>query len=73
MNSNLNIEIGKLFRSRREEIGMSISALSEVAGITRRTIYQVESGNPGMSIGTLVKISDALKCSISFNLFVPNC
>ena len=68
MTKELLIEIGKLFRSRREACGINIKDLAKSVGTTRRTIYHVEAGESDVRVGTLVKIGIALNCEVKIEL-----
>lgn len=48
----------KLARKRR---GWSESALAERAGIDRSTVRNIESGNPGVAIGTCFEVASLVR------------
>jgi transcriptional regulator with XRE-family HTH domain len=43
----------KLCRLRRD---LSTDSVSERAGISRKTLYNIEQGNPGVSIGNYIQV-----------------
>jgi transcriptional regulator with XRE-family HTH domain len=47
----------RLARLRRE---LSVSQIAERAGISRTTLYKIENGDPGVTIGAWVKVLYAL-------------
>lgn len=53
-------EIGNLIQSRRIALSMNQEDLSELTGITTKTIYLVESGVGNPSVATLEKILEVL-------------
>lgn len=58
--------VTKKIKKRRKELRMSQSYLSEVSGVNRATLSQLESGKEiDIRISTLLAISKALKCSPS--------
>lgn len=52
--------IGQKVRSERQTRGWTLDALAEAAGVSRRMLINVEQGAANPSVGTLLKISDAL-------------
>lgn len=52
--------IGTRVRSHRQERGWTLDQLVEASGISRRMVINVEQGSANPSIGTLLKISEAL-------------
>lgn len=53
-------------KEQREKAHMDQLTLSEKSGIGRITISRLETGaQPDVMAGTLVKLSDALGCSVS--------
>ncbi len=51
---------GELLAEARKNRGLSVLALSKRAGVDRRTISQLESGHPGVSIGTFFQVLSLL-------------
>jgi transcriptional regulator with XRE-family HTH domain len=52
--------IGGRVRQERQARGWSLDRLAEVAGVSRRLLVNVEQGAANPSVGTLLRISDAL-------------
>jgi transcriptional regulator with XRE-family HTH domain len=52
--------IGSRVRHERTERGWTLDRLAEVAGVSRRMVVHVEQGAVNPSIGTLLRLSDAL-------------
>ena len=57
-------EIGQLVAKRRVDISLKQEDLSELAGVTTKTIYQLESGKGNPSFSTLTKIVGLLELDI---------
>ncbi len=67
--SNLNKEIGLRLISLREHFNLTREQLSELAGVSDRFIYDIESGKKGMSAESLYKFCKALNVSADYLLF----
>lgn len=52
--------IGGRVRQERQSRGWTLDQLAEVAGVSRRMVVNVEQGAANPSVGTLLRISDAL-------------
>ncbi|MFJ4209422.1 helix-turn-helix domain-containing protein [Paenarthrobacter sp. NPDC089675] len=52
--------IGKRVKQERKGRGWTLDQLAELAGVSRRMLVNVEQGGVNPSIGTLLRISDAL-------------
>ncbi|MEO6358813.1 MAG: helix-turn-helix transcriptional regulator [Ferruginibacter sp.] len=59
-----SIEIGKLIQARRNALSLKQEDLSEMTGITSKTIYLIESGKGNPSLDTLKKMLDVLGLDI---------
>ena len=57
-------KIGQLVAKRRVDLALKQEDLSELAGVTIKTIYQLESGNGNPSFSTLAKILGVLGLEI---------
>lgn len=55
--------VGRVVRSRREEIGYSIQELAQKAEISRNTLGQIERGSRTCTGATLAKVARALGTS----------
>jgi y4mF family transcriptional regulator len=53
-------QIGETIRKRREMLGLLQPQLSEISGVSRRTIQLIENGKANPSLETLLKISEVL-------------
>lgn len=56
----LALAIGVRVRHERQARGWTLDQLAEAAGVSRRMVVNVEQGAANPSVGTLLKISDAL-------------
>ena len=55
--------IGEYIRRIRSAQNMTQSALAEKTGVSVQMINQIEWGTKGLSVPTLIRIAQALKCS----------
>jgi HTH-type transcriptional regulator / antitoxin HipB len=53
-------DLAAVVRGRRKDLGMSQAALAERAGVSRKWIYEFESGKPTAEFGLLLRVLDAL-------------
>lgn len=58
--SALAVLIGSRVRQERQSRGWTLDQLAESAGVSRRVLVNVEQGVTNPSVGTLLRISDAL-------------
>ncbi len=56
----LALAIGARVKRERKSRGWTLDQLAQAAGVSRRTLINVEQGTANPSVGTLLKISDAL-------------
>lgn len=56
----LSLAIGARVKQERQNRGWTLDQLAEAAGVSRRMIVNVEQGAANPSVGTLLRISDAL-------------
>ena len=56
----LAVAIGGRVRHERQSRGWTLDQLAEAAGVSRRMVVNVEQGAANPSVGTLLRISDAL-------------
>jgi transcriptional regulator with XRE-family HTH domain len=56
----LALAIGGRVRHERQARGWTLDQLAEAAGVSRRMVINVEHGDANPSVGTLLKLSDAL-------------
>lgn len=60
MNRHLLLQLGDRLRALRKARGMTADQLALAAGITRKTLRSVESGDPSPAIGTYLRVMAAL-------------
>lgn len=58
--SDLAVVIGARIKQERHARGWTLDRLSEIAGVSRRMLINVEQGTANPSVGTLLKLSDTL-------------
>ena len=61
-------EIGHIIQDRRDSLSIKQEDLSEMTGVTSKTIYLIESGKGNPSIDTLSKILEILGLEISIDI-----
>jgi transcriptional regulator with XRE-family HTH domain len=61
-------ELGQLLRELRRREGLTLSALSDVVGVSQSALSQFESGRAEPSLGTLWRLGRALNASL-FDFF----
>lgn len=60
------LEIGSRIRDERENLGLSREKFAELVSLSSFYIGQIERGDRGMSLETLIKISATLKVSTDY-------
>src|SRR5687768_11575263 len=63
--------IGERVRAARQARHWTLDQLAEAAGVSRRLVVNVEQGAANPSIGTLLRISDALGIGLPALVEVP--
>ncbi len=58
--ADLNTAIGARVREERQARHWTLDQLADAAGVSRRMVFSVEQGAVNPSVGTLLRISDAL-------------
>ena len=61
-------KIGLQIKERRNVLHLQQKDLSELSGVSLRTVLQVESGYGNPSIGTLSKLADVLGLEIQLSI-----
>lgn len=61
-------EIGKKIKERREVLGITQPDLAEMAGISKNTLYKIESGQANPTLKVLNKIAEIIGFDISMTL-----
>jgi len=64
--SAIAVKFGRVLRALRERRGLSQEALSDLAGLSRSFLGEIERGDAVPSIETLQKLADALGEKLSF-------
>ena len=62
------VEIGYIIQKRRDFLSIKQEDLSEMTGITSKTIYLIENGKGNPSVDTLNKLLNVLGLEISINI-----
>lgn len=52
--------LGERLRVRRKELGLSVIATAEAAGMSRITVHRIERGEPSVSMGAWLGVAAAL-------------
>jgi transcriptional regulator with XRE-family HTH domain len=68
----LSLAIGGRIRQERQSRRWTLDRLAETAGVSRRMVVNVEQGVTNPSVGTLLRISDALGVGLSALVEPPN-
>ncbi|MHB8814166.1 MAG: helix-turn-helix transcriptional regulator [Steroidobacteraceae bacterium] len=58
-------QLGRAVRLKRQEKGLSQSALAARIGVERKWVIRLESGNPRAELGLVLKVLDALELRAS--------
>lgn len=66
MKNDLNRQIGKRIREKREAADLTRDKLAECIGVSPQFLAQIELGNKGMSSATLYKICATLSVSADY-------
>lgn len=61
-------KLGKQFKVRRLEAGLTQWQLAADSGLSEPTIAAIEKGNPQVSIKTLEKVSLVLDCNLEYKI-----
>ena len=62
------IEIGDIIQKRRNALSLKQEDLSEMTGITSKTIYLIETGKGNPSLDTLQKLLEVLGLDLFINI-----
>lgn len=69
---NLLEKTGQTIRQRRELLGLLQPQLSDLSGVSTRTIQLVEQGKGNPSLNTLIKLADPLGLRLELVLKDPS-
>ena len=61
------IQLGELMSARRSELGLSQVYVSELVGISRRTLQQIESGQANPGLNTLLTLLHTLGLQLTIS------
>lgn len=61
-------EIGEIIQARREELSLNQDDLVEMAGITKKTLYMIETGKGNPSIVTLSSVLEVLGLEMNIQI-----
>jgi len=61
-------EIGHIIHKRRQDLSLKQEDLSELTGITSKTIYLIENGSGNPSLNTLEKITGVLGLEVKIQI-----
>ena len=64
MSKELHLIISGKIREQRKKAGISQEELADLSGLHRTYIGAIERGERNMTVKTLGKIANALKCSV---------
>jgi len=63
--SELDTELGNVIRARRKALGITQAELSDLSGISVRTIVEIESGGNSISLKRLLPVLATLGLRLS--------
>lgn len=63
-----NLELGNIIKTRRKALGITQPHLSELAGISKNTLYKLERGEGNPSWEVLTKLVDVLGLEFSLDI-----
>ena len=58
------VKIGNRLRTKRKEVGLSLTELSRLSGSTASTLSHIERGKRDVKLSTLVALADALRIDL---------
>ncbi len=56
--------IAKAIRAARTQAGLRLIDAAGLAGVSNQTLVAIEAGSPGVSIGKILQVADALGVSL---------
>ena len=72
MEDEVVVKIGEKIMSRRHYLNLKQEDVAEMAGITIKTLYQIERGKGNPSLGTLVSILHVLGIALCLTIRTTN-
>lgn len=64
-------EIGEKIKERRNTLGITQPDLAEMAGISKNTLYKIETGQANPTVNVLNKIAHILGMELSLTIKQP--
>ncbi len=64
-------EVGQQIKARRDTLGITQPDLAEMAGISKNTLYKIETGQANPTLKVLNKIADILGMEITMTVKKP--
>lgn len=64
-------EMGRQIKERRDTLGITQPDLAEMAGISKNTLYKIETGQANPTLKVLNKIADILGMEITMMVKKP--
>lgn len=63
--TEIDVQIGGIIRDRRAALGLTQAELGKAIGVTFQQVQKYERGVNRVSAATLLKVADALQCSVA--------
>lgn len=60
--------LGKVLRRYRKDLGLTQTEVGKKFNLSQKTVSQIESGLPGVQLGTLFKLMSALGLEMNLEL-----
>lgn len=60
-------DLSSAVRGRRKDLGVSQAKLAELSGVSRKWIYEFESGKPTAELGLVLRVVDALGLTLELD------
>lgn len=64
--------IGEMIKKARKERNLTQSELGELIGVQKAQISRLENGTSNVTIGTMLKVFEALKAKVNFRVEMMN-
>ena len=65
------VDLGGVIRDHRTKLGLDQKTLAQKAGISRQWMVEIEKGNPGASIGLILRTIRVLGVSLAADDEIP--
>jgi len=63
--TEIDVQIGGVIRDRRAALGLTQAELGKAIGVTFQQVQKYERGVNRVAAATLLKVADALQCSVA--------